>query len=74
MVFEKKVCKKVFKKVCKKVCKKEGREEGIQFGSLNLLSKMIRNKQLDREQSEEYLRELGMDQEAITKFLKDSMD
>ena len=52
----------------------EGMKKGIQFGSLNLLGKMIRNKQLDKEQSEEYLRDLGMDQEAITKFLKDSMD
>ena len=44
--------------------REEGRKEGIQFG-INLLSKMIRNKQLDREQSEEYLRDLGLDQEAI---------
>ena len=58
------------KRILKEEGRKEGRKEGIQFGSLNLLSKMIRNKQLDREQSEEYLRDLGMDKEAITKFLK----
>ena len=54
--------------------KKSVMEEGIQLGSLNVLSKMIRNKQLERKQSEEYLRELGMDDEAIAKFLKSTMD
>ena len=32
----------------------KGVQEGMQFGSLNILSKMIRNKQLNREQSEQY--------------------
>ena len=58
----------------KKSVMEEGMQKGIQLGSLNVLSKMIKNKQLERKQSEEYLRELGMDDEAIIKFLKDTMD